>query len=65
MFEYMDKEFDFYNGETIVLTGVSAGGVAAFLYVNHLQENAKTANVLVIPDSGLFVAEFFSPLVGY
>jgi len=48
-----------------VLTGVSAGGVAAFLYANYLYENTNTAKVLAIPDSGLFVTEFFSPLVGY
>ena len=32
----MDKQFDFYNGDTIVITGVSAGGVATFLYANYL-----------------------------
>ena len=61
----MDKQFDFYNGDTIVITGVSAGGVATFLYANYLLSNTKTSKILAIPDSGLFVTEFYSPLVGY
>ena len=35
-FNFLDKEFDFYNGEAIVITGVSAGGLATFLYSNYL-----------------------------
>jgi hypothetical protein len=30
VFSYLDKNYDIYNGEKIVLTGISAGGVAAF-----------------------------------
>lgn len=35
-FNFLDKEFDFYNGEAIVITGVSAGGLATYLYSNYL-----------------------------
>jgi hypothetical protein len=63
-FSYLDKQFDFYNGDTIVITGVSAGGIATYLYSNYLVEHTKKAKVYAIPDSGLFVTEFFSPLTG-
>ena len=54
-FRYLDQTFDFYNGDSIVITGVSAGGMATFFYSNYLLENTKKAKVYAIPDSGLFV----------
>ena len=54
-FRYLDQTFDFYNGDSIVITGVSAGGMATFFYSNYLYENAKKAKVYAIPDSGLFI----------
>jgi hypothetical protein len=62
-FYFMDKHFDFYNGDTIILTGVSAGGIATYLYSNYLLDNTKTAKVYSIPDSGLFITDYFSPIV--
>ena len=53
-FHYLDKEFDFYNGETIVITGVSAGGIATYLYSNYLIENTKKAKVRRIRMPSLF-----------
>jgi len=44
---------------------VSAGGVATFLYSNYVFENTKKAKVYAIPDSGLFITEFYSPIVGF
>lgn len=35
-FYFLDKQFDFYNADTIVLTGVSAGGIGTYLYSNYL-----------------------------
>lgn len=61
----MDEQFDFYNSEKIVITGVSAGGIATYLYSNYVLENTKTAKVYAIPDSGLFITEFYSPIVGF
>ncbi len=29
-FRYLDLKHDFYNGDTIVITGVSAGGMATY-----------------------------------
>ena len=48
-----------------MITGVSAGGMATYLYSNYLYENTKKAKVYAIPDSGLFIAEFYSPFVGF
>jgi len=58
----MDEHFDFYNGEAIVLTGVSAGGMGTFFYSNHLVENTKKAKIYSIPDSGVFLVDFYSEL---
>ncbi len=62
-FRYLDQQFDFYNGDSIVITGVSAGGIATYLYSNYLFEHTKTAKVYALPDSGLFITEFYSPFV--
>lgn len=29
-FRYMEEKHDFYNGDAIVITGVSAGGMATY-----------------------------------
>ena len=60
---FMNEHFDFYNGDSIVITGISAGGIATYLYSNYLMENTKKAKVYAMPDSGLFITEFYSPLV--
>lgn len=62
---YLDQVLDIYNGEKIVITGVSAGGIATFLYSNYLVEHTKKAKIYAIPDSGLFITQFYSPLVGF
>ena len=58
----MDKEFNFYDGDRIVLTGVSAGGMGTYFYSNYLYENTRSAKVYAIPDSGLFLVDYFTPL---
>lgn len=63
-FRFLDEKYDFYNGETIVLTGESAGGMGTFFYSNYLADNTKTARVLAIPDSGVFLVNFFSIIAG-
>jgi hypothetical protein len=42
-FLYMDKNYDFYNGDTIVITGVSAGGMGAYMWANYLADNTEKA----------------------
>ena len=58
----MNKTYDFYNKDTIVITGKSAGGIATFFWANYLFENSKSSKVYAIPDSGLFITDFVSPL---
>jgi hypothetical protein len=63
-FYAIQKMFNFYNGESIVVTGISAGGMATYFYSNYLMENTNTAKVYAIPDSGLFITDFVSPTLG-
>jgi hypothetical protein len=36
LFRTLQEEFDLYNGESIVMTGVSAGGMATYFWTNYL-----------------------------
>lgn len=53
-----------YNGNKIVITGVSAGGIATYLWSNHVLSNTIKAKVYAMPDSGLFLTNYVSPLYG-
>jgi hypothetical protein len=64
LFRYLDNTYDFYNGNSIVITGVSAGGMAVYQWSNYLYENTKTAKVYSIPDSGFFITNYYSPIAG-
>jgi len=64
LFRHLDEVEDFYNGDSIVLAGVSAGGFGTYFYSNYLLEHTKIAKVYAIPDSGLFLADYYTPLVG-
>lgn len=59
-FRYLDLKHDFYNGEAIVITGVSAGGMATYQWSNYLVEHTKKAKVFAIPDSGFFITDYYS-----
>lgn len=45
------------------MTGVSAGGMATFQWVQYLKEHTKTSKVYGMPDSGLFLVDYYSPIV--
>ena len=62
-FYYLNKTYDFYNKDTIVITGVSAGGMATYQWVQYLYEHTKTSKVYGMPDSGLFLTDYYSPIV--
>lgn len=64
LFAYLDEHFDFYNGDSIVLTGESSGGLGTYFYSNYLFERTKKAKMYAIPDSGLFLVDFYSPFAG-
>lgn len=51
-----------YNGGKIVLTGISAGGMATFEWGQFLYTQTKKAKVYLMPDSGLFLTDYYSPL---
>jgi hypothetical protein len=59
----LNETYDFFNKDTIVITGVSAGGIASYFWQNYLVENTKTSKIYAIPDSGLFITDYYSPIV--
>lgn len=61
-FNYMHEKYDFYNKDTILMTGVSAGGIATYFWMNYLYDNTKSSKVFAFPDSGLFRVDFVSPI---
>ena len=62
LFRYLDITYNFYNGNSIVITGVSAGGMAVYQWSNYVYNNAKGAKVYSIPDSGFFITDYYSPI---
>jgi hypothetical protein len=40
------------------VTGVSAGGIATYMYSNLFESKAIKAKVYAIPDSGLFLTDY-------
>ena len=52
-----DEKFKVFSEATdIVITGQSAGGLATFLWTNHIADLApKGAKVWSVPDSGIFL----------
>lgn len=53
----IDKYYGIFSKATdIIVTGQSAGGLATYLWTNYIAERApKTAKVLSLPDSGIFL----------
>lgn len=45
----------FSKSQEIMVTGSSAGGVAAFMWVNYVWEKATVKNVYAVPDAGIFL----------
>ena len=55
-FKWLIDQYGLDKASKIMLTGGSAGGIAAFMWGNYLQEQVKNPNsVYVVPDSGIFV----------
>ena len=63
-FEFLNKTFGLYSAEKVVLTGVSAGGIATYQWSNYLYDRSENKQVFALPDSGLFVVEYVSPFTG-
>jgi hypothetical protein len=45
------------------VSGKSAGGIATYLYSDLFYDKALKAKVYAVPDSGLFLTDYYSPIV--
>jgi len=55
-FEYLNAKYKLFSSSKVILTGGSAGAVAAFVWTNYLQSKMNNPNaVYTIPDSGIFL----------
>ena len=54
--KWIQQHYDLHNAQQVVVTGTSAGGIATYLWSNHVRLMlARPENVLSIPDSGVFL----------
>lgn len=61
-FDYLHERFGLFDLSEIVISGTSAGAMATYLWGNYIYEKAKyPENVLLIPDSGIFILDFPNP----
>lgn len=61
-FEYLNTKYNFFSASKIVLSGTSAGAMAALSWSNTVYKKMKNPDgLLVIFDSGQFVSNFFNP----
>jgi hypothetical protein len=59
--KYIEDKYDIFRKNKIVVTGVSAGGIATYLYADVFLAKTITAKVYAIPDSGLFLDRLLQP----
>ena len=51
-----------YRAKEVVVSGTSAGAIAAMGWANYLYKNmGNPAGLLVIYDSGLFISDYLNP----
>jgi hypothetical protein len=48
----------------VVVTGVSAGGMAVYYWSNYMYDHSVNKQVFSIPDSGLFLIDYINPFTG-
>ena len=53
-FKYLEETYDFYNKDTIVLSGASAGAMSTVYWVEYLADKTISSKVYAISDSGFF-----------
>ena len=59
---YLEDKYSFFQAQQIVLTGTSAGAIAAVSWGNYVSNKAVNKDgILIISDSGLFVSDFYNP----
>ena len=61
-FRYLNQTYDMQDLDKVVITGGSAGGVGVFFWTQYLQDHTKSAKIYSIPDSGLFLLDYESPI---
>jgi hypothetical protein len=56
LLDSLDRNFGLYQkGKEIIITGQSAGGLAAYLWTNYIADKAVQSKVWSLPDCGLFL----------
>jgi hypothetical protein len=61
-FNYLHKNFNFFNASKIVISGTSAGAVATYQWGNYVYDLASNKPaVYLMPDSGIFLSDFVNP----
>ena len=61
-FKYLDEKYNLFNAKKVVLSGTSAGAMAALAWSNTVYNQMRNKNgLLVIFDSGQFVSDYFNP----
>ena len=58
---FLNKTFNLYSADKIVVTGISAGGMATFMWSNYIYDQSTNKQVFTMPDSGLFL-DYPSPI---
>jgi hypothetical protein len=53
--EHLDKNYGLFNASEVLVTGISAGGLAAFTWVDYIWNKTRSHNVYAVPDSGIFL----------
>lgn len=61
-FQYLDQKYGLFSAQKVVLTGTSAGAMAALAWANTAYGRmTNPKGLLVIFDSGQFVSDYFNP----
>lgn len=62
---HLNETIGFFSlGKKLLVTGVSAGGIATYIWSNYIYENSLSKDVVSVPDSGIFVNQFVNPFSG-
>ena len=60
-FKYLEDNYDFYNKDTIVLTGGSAGAMTTVYWIEYLADKVVSSQLYAIPDSGFYPMNYRVP----
>lgn len=54
--DHLEKNYGLFSKSTeILVTGISAGGLAAFTWADYIRDKSASKNVVSAPDSGIFL----------